>query len=311
MSSNVQYNGFDNSVTTDSGYEVQNILTTKYYDTNSKEFKYTYTFKLKLPRKVLAELNKHRIISQSVGSSRAIPFKTHMWNTIKRGVPLQTSLANKGMIGKDIGKVRNKILASLSYVQLLLNAGISNIRHMLGEHKEQLNRTIEAWSWVEAIVTTSDWSNFLNQRLHGASLDIMPLAKCIKELLPIAEKSAKELKFGEWHIPGIKDIESSDTLTKILVSAKRMGRVSYYPFGTKDLNPNLDKARAVTDFLLPKPQHLVPFEHQRLFMPNMQYGFYQNMIPARYLINGVDYPQDTIYAVYLITDMNFPLNVGY
>ena len=75
MSDKIQYNEFENSVTSSSGYEAQNILTTKYCDTNSKEFKYTYTFKLKLPRKVLAELNKHRIISQSAGSSRAIPFK--------------------------------------------------------------------------------------------------------------------------------------------------------------------------------------------------------------------------------------------
>jgi len=265
------------------GYEVENILTTKYLDEDNN-IKYTYTFRLIFPRKILAEVNKHRIISQSAGSSRAIPFNTYRNKVISSGVPLRTSLHNKGMVGKDITPFKNTILSGLSKLQLYFNATIGTCRSYLGEHKEQINRTLEAWSWVEVMATTSSWDNFLHQRLSGASLDIMPLAEGIKYVQDESKKIAKQLNPGEWHMPGVSDIQDKSDVSKLLVSAKRMGRVSYYSFGSKDLTPDVDEKRAILDFLVPKPAHLVPFEHQRCYLPGMQHGFFRNMIPALHIM---------------------------
>ena len=230
-----------------------------------------YTFECEIPRIIVAELNKHRALSNSIESSRAVPLEK-MIDKVRDNMFIPVFTKNQaGMQGYKINK--NPILsdvweeAAMSAVdyaeELFLNHGI---------HKQVCNRLIENFTYVKCILSGTDWDNFFNLRIHHtAEPHIRELAIAIyKEMRATVPMKIEE---GEWHVPYIerkrdqygaihyRHPETKESLTEDEakdLSVAMCAQVSYRNIDSSD-----DKVRKVLDRLFPlnEPIHAVPCEH--------------------------------------------------
>jgi hypothetical protein len=144
-----------------------------------------------------------------------------------------------------------------------------------GYHKQIVNRLIEPWAHINVVITSTNWSNFLALRDHGAAQPEMEqLAKAVREAVfgRAAIEMTRHLEGGEWHLPYVLDDErfrhSADCLRS--ASVARVARVSYLTHDGKP--PNMaDDMRLYNDLIGP-PMHASPFEHQAV--PDLYFGPY-------------------------------------
>jgi hypothetical protein len=134
---------------------------------------------------------------------------------------------------------------------------------LCGLHKQYANRWLEPIVWVDGVISSTDWDNFLKLRNHpSAQPEIRNLAWQIEKLL--TDNEPDFLEPGEWHLPYIdqdgKDFED-DWDSQCLISMGRCARVSYGLQDTSD--PEIDIARA-RRLLESDPMHVSPAEHQAM-----------------------------------------------
>jgi thymidylate synthase ThyX len=144
----------------------------------------------------------------------------------------------------------------------------------LGLHKQIVNRVLEPFQMMKTIVTSTEWDNFFELRMHkDAQPEIQQLARKIHNAIQSCEPM--ELRMGEWHVPYVSryrcpeygsldyhlnDEDQTDlTLDQARkVSASCCAQVSY-----RVLDDTLEKAEMIYDRLVnAKPIHASPFEHQ-------------------------------------------------
>lgn len=226
-----------------------------------------FTFRITLPRIVLAELNTHRIFAKNTSSSRAIPIKkmlkhvrNNMFEPVHWGANQAGMQAHKELTG--LKKLVARHLWKLFGYGATICASMLN---SVGVHKQITNRLIENFSYVTMIVTTVDIDNFLALRNHpDAQPEIRAVASAmLNAVLDPNKKPAKRLKFGEWHLPLIHAYEwgvhSLEDLKK--VSAARCASTSYRTVDGKDMT--IERALKIYDKLASsQPIHASPFEHQ-------------------------------------------------
>lgn len=231
-------------------------------------------------RYVLAEIRTHRVIleddevemyfrgmddagrllSMNSTSSRAIPI-SKMIQKIKEDpfIPVFTG-AQKGMQGTD--ESENEALQEAAQTLWITarNNAISVAEELLkiGVHKQQCNRLLEPFGWVELIVSATEWDNFFDLRTNTqAAPEIYTIAcmmqKCMQQSNPTI------LDIGEWHLPLIcqEDRDSFSVADLRRISSGRVARVSYLthlgcPDPTKDMKLHDD---------LVSNKHMSPFEH--------------------------------------------------
>lgn len=227
------------------------------------------TLELEYPRIILAEFNTHRVFSRNTASSRAIPVKTmlkNIWNF--PFVPWYWGANQSGMqASKQLSKPRIFIANALWRIGVCINLLGSYLLSSLGVHKQLANRNTEYASYIKTIVTSTDFDNFINLRLHPAAQpEICDLAFKIKDAL--ANSKPVLLKEGEWHTPYVKSHRilsghfkyqngefTGEQAKKISVSC--CAQVSYRTNDT-----SIDKAIRITDTLSKsRPIHASPFEH--------------------------------------------------
>src|ERR1700761_7585389 len=125
--------------------------------------------------------------------------------------------------------------------------------HTIGAHKQLVNRLLQAHSFINVVVTATNWSNFFALRRHK---DAQPEIKHLADLVWEAQQAStpKVLKPGEWHLPYVTDYDRIvvklrapwqtspcwDTLVKLSVA--RCARVSYLTHSgkTPDIEDDLD-----------------------------------------------------------------------
>lgn len=139
------------------------------------------TFVLTFPRYILAEINTHRAFSRNSASSRAIPFKK-MVRSIETDpfIPIAWMKEHTGMQGNeyfDDSDMDANGLVPMSdrLTELWLHArdhAVINAKRLneKGLTKQMCNRLLEPYMWQTAIVTATEWENFLAQRAHLAVL---------------------------------------------------------------------------------------------------------------------------------------------
>jgi hypothetical protein len=216
------------------------------------------TIQVHCPKFLLQEIARHRVFSLSFNSARAIPAKSMRKNADFE--PLEWLSNQPGMVGGKELKGIKRWVAIAAWRSL---STIDKLGHQLlewcGLHKQYTNRRLESIVWVDGVITSTDWANFLRLRNHpDAQPEFRELAKQIEDLL--ATNQPNFLEPGEFHLPYIDEEDSRMYSTSFLclISAGRCARVSY-GFKT-DKNSVIDLSRA-EKLLRSNPKHFSPFEH--------------------------------------------------
>jgi len=142
--------------------------------------------------------------------------------------------------------------------------------HKAHYHKQVVNRLIEPFSYIDVLITATDWANFLHLRDHAdAEPHLRDLARLVR--LAMNDADVQVLEPGRWHLPYITggDIDHAmdisdtrDTFNEWLckISSARCARISYKPF---DGNASYDKELERYEMLVGNGAvHATPLEHQ-------------------------------------------------
>lgn len=248
-----------------------------------------YTLRLRYPRVIHGEIMTHRVFSRNARSSRAVPVKTMLdevrnipyvpwhWGKNQKGmqaaeecnewvkIPDWNDINNHGVPAmEDYG--REGAWLKARDVAADITEGFMNA----GYHKQNPNRLLEPFSWMDTLITATDWKNFLHLRDHkDAEPHLQDLAKLVGQA--IAECDIEILDEGNWHLPYIdwSDWEEAksrfdpvaqqlDFLAK--VSAARCARISYKPFdGDASYERELER---YNQLVTSERVHASPLEHQ-------------------------------------------------
>lgn len=196
------------------------------------------TFEVFVPRCILAEINTHRVFSRNTGSTRAIPTKRSIQN-IKDApfIPFYFGENKAGMQSKTLMGVSKAFVAKTIWnthrgFTLLCSQALAK----LGLHKQWLGRISEPHSYVRQVITSTDFENFFNLRIHDdAQPEIIALAYLMEKAL--SQSTPRFLDPGNirhsenWHLPYITDEEleaypkQPNLLAKL--STARCARTSY------------------------------------------------------------------------------------
>lgn len=218
------------------------------------------TFQVRLPKFLLQEIARHRVLSLSFNSSRAIPAKTirrQVWHDPV--MPIEWGSNRSGMSAGNplIGWRLKLAIAAWHGVSKLACCG-AWILSILQLHKQHVNRILEGFVWADGVITATDWDNLFKLRIHpDAQPEFCELATQMRDLL---ESHRPEiLATADWHLPYIAEYERAiyglSTLKDL--SASRCARVSY-GLAPPDYNKDIKRANMLRSS---DPPHLSPYEH--------------------------------------------------
>lgn len=235
------------------------------------------TFEVTFPRLVLAEVNTHRVLSRNSASSRAIPVKKAIRMVREDPFVPESFVRNQaGMSGDFDLEDWKATAAKITWHGAKWAAlGAATILERLELHKALANRILEPFKWHTAIITATEWDNFLALRTDkNAQPEFRKIALEMQRLLQ--DRIPIELQYGEWHLPLVDRFNDiavfpSDMTGPVKVnwelgkklSVGRCARVSYL---THDGKREPDKDVELHDRLKGNG-HLSPFEHVATPLP--------------------------------------------
>lgn len=250
------------------------------------------TFRVVMPRVVLAEIVTHRIMfiddthdaalvreaydldiphptSRNTASSRAVPINRMLEKVTKDPFIPIFRTAQKGMtsgVPVDDDAQRDSE-ADWAMMMDACRKGVQRLSDR-GIEKGQANRPLEWFSWIEMLITGTEWNNFFLLRDHPAAQgEMRETAQTMKEALNGSIPNI--LQPGEWHLPYIEPISALvfDGLRNARRSAARCARVSYRSLVTGKPS-TLEEDVALYERLCGgNPKHLSPTEHQAVALP--------------------------------------------
>ena len=240
------------------------------------------TFQLRYWRGIHSELMTHRKFSRCAGSSRARPSQAIInqvrdtpWGPPNWGANQPGMQADKELPPEKILQAKGiwsqAAQAAAVQAQLLLHEGA---------HKQIVNRILEPFTFIDVVVTSTEYNNWWALREdEGADPSIRLLAKSMHEAFDAS--TPKLLRVGDWHLPFV-DIEKETAavieflqnqnathhitpmeVMKVLqkVSAARCARTSYRNFdGT--VAPIEDDVVLFKKLVSSTLVHASPLEHQ-------------------------------------------------
>lgn len=222
------------------------------------------SFEITFPRFILAEVNTHRMLSRSVASSRAIPFKK-MVDKVKED-PFIPFFWGKNQSGMQANEEIVDTFIARSYWLLARDRAIEQAQHLhdLGVHKQLVNRLLEPYMYCTAIVSATTFKNFFKLRTHkDAQPEFQKIASMMEE--EYVKSVPNLIAYHQAHLPLIDDADRMCLSFKDLlqVSAARCARVSYLNHeGVKSYEDDLRLFdRLVSRENEDEPMHLSPLEH--------------------------------------------------
>lgn len=222
------------------------------------------TLQLKYPRFIHSEFMTHRVFSRSASSSRAIPVMkiiSEVWNN--PAMPVYWGANVSGMQAKTELTGWKLDAAKFTWITASKFACVfAYLFSKIGLHKQIANRILEPWQYINVIVTSTEWENFFELRIHpDAQPEIQELARAI--FRSVNHSTPKLVEHGDWHLPYISEEEKQQypLLDLLKASTARCARVSYSNHdGSK---PNINKDVDLHDKLVAsRPIHASPAEHQ-------------------------------------------------
>lgn len=239
------------------------------------------TMHWRYPRIIHGEVLTHKKFSRNARSSRAVPVQT-MLNEVRAApfVPWHWGKNQKGMQAGEPFSAEEIAEFQGDWLEERDHAAAKAEHYMnRGVHKQNPNRLLEPFSYIDTLITSASWSNFLHLRDHeDAEPHFQDLAKLVREA--IAGARYQNLRPGEWHLPYVTDEEYDEWLfgetprsieicnrfgingTDVLkrLSVARCARISYAPF---DGNPAVEREfERYQDLVRGSRLHASPFEHQ-------------------------------------------------
>jgi hypothetical protein len=245
-----------------------------------------YTIRMRYPRIIHGEVLTHRVFSRNARSSRAVPVATMLeeirtrpfvpwhWGKNQRGMQADEECNNLVQMYQDEWSDTDEMSREEAWLFLSRNAACAAEAFMTaGYHKQIPNRLLEPFSWMDCLITSTDWRNFLWLRDHkDAEPHLQDLARLVKQAIEEAEP--KTLSPQSWHLPYITDEDLAyaaehywDDWEKVIsflckISAARCARISYKPFNG-DASYEAELARY--DLLVKSDRvHASPLEHQAM-----------------------------------------------
>ncbi len=230
------------------------------------------TFECEFPRIILAELNKHRMLSNSVESSRAITVDSVAKKLEENPFIPKFTKKQKGMQGYgEIGEAEQDIATSV-WLDAAWGAqyDAETLEHY-GVHKQVCNRLTENFTYVKGIISGTEWDNFFNLRIHHtAEPHIQELAvKIYREMHSV---DAYHINYDEWHLPYIKLERINGKITYLhpeteevldVDTARRLSLAMCAQVSYRNIDSSDEKVERVLSRLFPDgdPVHAVPAEH--------------------------------------------------
>lgn len=247
------------------------------------------TFQLRYWRPIHSELMTHRVFSRNAGSSRARPSKAIIeqvrsdpwgplhWGANQPGMQAGNEINARIPYHKPDGTLAFSASPQEEWAFAAKDAS-KHAQNLLdaGYHKQIVNRLLEPFTYIDVVLTGTDFGNWFALRDHpDADPGIQDLARAMKKTL--ADSKPAYLNPGQWHLPyiteddpilvrefmakeGAGSMKSPLPLLR-MISAARCARVSYKAFdGTvAPISADLDLFnRLVRDELV----HASPTEHQ-------------------------------------------------
>jgi hypothetical protein len=206
--------------------------------------------------------------SRNSASSRAIPVEKQLTKVVTNPAwPLEWPCEQSGMQGGELLQGDDLFEACQLFtdahdavtglVQNYLTAHPDKATRL---HKSLVNRLLEPWMWHTVIISSTDFTNFFEQRCSPLA---QPEIRAAAEMMASVYEASTPvtLQRGEWHTPYIQpdEYEELDLPFRCMVSAARCARVSYL---THDGDRDVDKDIQLYDRLMSaQPKHWSPTEH--------------------------------------------------
>lgn len=246
------------------------------------------TFQIRYPRIVLAEVNTHRSFSRNASSSRAVPTnKLVEWIESDPFVPIYWGSAKKGMqAGLEVESWVRTIVEKCWLGAFHAVLTFVKIMNGLGLHKQIPNRLLEPWSYINVVLTATDFDNFFTLRCEkNAQPEMQKLAVMMARAY--RDSTPTELSEGVWHLPYVtedeKKLYSLELQKKI--STAHCCRVSYLTMEGKPADP--EKDFILHDQLI-FDKHFSPTEHlaEATNDPDLRSGNFRGWKQYRKSIEG-------------------------
>lgn len=249
------------------------------------------TIRLRYPRIIHGEIMTHRDFSRNARSSRAVPVKTMLnevlnfpfvpwhWGKNQKGMQASEECNEKVILKGDSDHPNTDLTFDREFAWLQARncaADMAEAFMVAGYHKQIPNRLLEPFSWIDTLITSNRWDNFLWLRDEAdAEPHIQDLARLVNQALN--KMPVQKLPLHDWHLPYITDADIAEATTVALkhrqqwlckISAARCARISYKPFdGDASYKRELERH----DMLVTsKRVHASPLEHQA--RPDPSYG---------------------------------------
>ena len=226
--------------------------------------------------------------SRNSSSSRAIPIAKMIqrviddpvmpvsWGQNQRGMQAGAELSGDELAAAQTAWLRGRD-AAVETARTLAAAGL---------HKQVVNRVLEPWMWITALITATEWDNFFAQRCHpDAQPEIRAAAELIRDAMAASTPVLR--RASDWHLPYVTDEERSqlDLAQTRQLSVARCARVSYLTHdGLHDIAADLDLYQRLRTA---KPPHWSPFEHVAEAAPTRDFiGNFRGWHPYRKTFAG-------------------------
>lgn len=154
------------------------------------------------PWVVHAEFLRHRILSPSVASSRAIPLKDQIESVMKEPyTPYKYGAAQKGMFAtEEVPEERQAQAREIWLKQRDAAVAAALEFEKLGIHKEVGAQMLKPYGYVNALWTGTEWENFLNLRTPiQAREEMRVMARAVRTAMTESKPTPYHL-----HLPFIR-----------------------------------------------------------------------------------------------------------
>lgn len=229
-------------------------------DSISPEGERLITIVCKSPKFLDAQWQKHRNLSISASSDRAIPTAT----LLNRDIYIPDVLYRNcpGMSGKEL-LTPEQVADVQEHIRNLYEITCGAVEHIQDGwnlHKQHINRYLAPWTFQTLVVTGNErWFRDLIRLRSSdrAQPEFRKLALEIDEI--VCDNSPTELGKWDWHLPFItlnekNTISCITTLTQL--SASRAARASYAKQDEVNLQQDLSRYKRLVE-----DGHVKPMEH--------------------------------------------------
>jgi thymidylate synthase ThyX len=219
------------------------------------------------PLGVHQDILRHRMISHSVSSLRAIPPEALIEQV--ENYPFVPEFARR-VIGMGVGEPikGHELKSARNNWTKAMAASLDAARRMidLNVDKSRINWLLAPYLWTTDLMTATEWSNFFALRDHSdARPEVRIIARMMREAMDASEPF--KLDYGEWHMPLLTSDEYPEALAECnatrywddwkYISAGRCARVSYDKQNEEENHErSISRARSLIE-----SAHMSPFEH--------------------------------------------------